>query len=66
MRPFLQLISAIALIATIAPSIMFLTDSLDLAQTKLAMLIATIVWFIATPLWMGHPPEQLEHEEVVV
>ncbi len=65
MRILLQLVSTIALIATILPSIMFLTDSLDLAQTKLWMLIATIVWFIATPLWMGQPSE-LEHEEVVI
>ncbi|QEG37668.1 hypothetical protein [Bythopirellula goksoeyrii] len=66
MRKLLQLVSAAALIATIVPSVMFLTGSLDLSQTKLAMLIATIVWFIATPLWMGQPPEQLEHEEVVL
>ncbi|TWU30244.1 hypothetical protein [Bythopirellula polymerisocia] len=66
MRILLQLVSAIALIATILPSIMFLTGSLDLTQTKLAMLIASVVWFIATPLWMGQPPEQLEHEEIVL
>lgn len=66
MRTLLQLISAIALLATILPSIMFLSGSLDLAQTKLAMLIATVIWFIATPLWMGQPPQQLEHEEVVL
>lgn len=66
MRTLLQLVSAIALIATILPSILLLTGSLDLPQAKLAMLIATIIWFIITPLWMGQPPEQLEHEEVVL
>ena len=66
MRKLLQLVSAIALIGTIVPSILFLTGSLDLTQTKLAMLAATIVWFVATPLWMGQPPEELEHEEVVL
>lgn len=66
MRKLLQLVSAAALIATIVPSVMFLAGSLDLSQTKLAMLVATIVWFIATPLWMGQPPEQFEHEEVVL
>lgn len=66
MRTLLQLVSAIALIATILPSILLLTGSLDLPQTKLAMLIATIIWFIVTPLWMGQLSEQLEHEEVVL
>ncbi len=53
MRPILQIISWLALAATILPSILFLAGRIDLDQSKLWLLAATIVWFIATPLWMG-------------
>jgi hypothetical protein len=53
MRRLLQAISWIAFAATIAPSVLFLAGQLTLDQTKLIMLVATIVWFSATPLWMG-------------
>jgi hypothetical protein len=53
MRRVLQIVSWIACAATILPSLMYLVNKLDLAQVKWLMLLATIVWFIATPLWMG-------------
>jgi hypothetical protein len=56
MRRVLQLTSWVALVATIAPPLLFLNGSISLDQTKLAMLIATLVWFVATPLWMGRAP----------
>ena len=63
MRRILQLISWISLAGTILPSILFLAGRMDLDQSKLWLLAATIAWFIATPLWMGRPKVE---EELVI
>lgn len=47
-----QLVSWVALIGTILPAVLFFADRVTLDQTKLWMLIATIVWFVAAPFWM--------------
>lgn len=52
MRSLLQTISALSLVATILPAILFFSGALELNEVKWAMLISTVVWFIATPLWM--------------
>lgn len=52
MRRIAQLISWLALVATIGPPVMYLAGSLDLPTVKTTMLMATLVWFIATPVWM--------------
>lgn len=52
MRKALQIISWLALAATVVPSFVFLVGRLELADMKLWMLVATAVWFVATPLWM--------------
>jgi hypothetical protein len=52
-RIALQCISWIALAATLLPSILFLAGSIDLATCSGLMLVATLVWFAATPFWMG-------------
>jgi len=53
MRRVLQTLSWIALAATVLPSVLLLIGRMDLDDVKPAMLIATRVWFVATPLWMG-------------
>lgn len=63
MRPILQFISLAALIATSAAPLLYFATHLTLDQTKWAMLVATIVWFAATPFWMGHP--KVEDELVI-
>jgi hypothetical protein len=52
-RRILQVVSWLALAATIVPPVLFLTERMELGQMKTWMLAATIVWFAATPLWMG-------------
>lgn len=64
MKIVLQLVSGIALAATILPSCLFLAGSMDLDQTKWVMLIATLVWFATAPFWMGRSTE-LPGEEVI-
>jgi hypothetical protein len=63
MRVVLQIVSWAALAGTLAAPVMYLNGQMTLEQTKLAMLVATIMWFAATPLWMGRPKVQ---EELVI
>ncbi len=52
MRSILQIISLLALIALILPSVIFLAGQLELNMVKWIMLLATIVWFVAATPWM--------------
>jgi hypothetical protein len=47
-----RFVSLVALAGTILPPVLFFGGHMDLAATKLWMLVATIAWFAATPLWM--------------
>jgi hypothetical protein len=53
MRLIAQVVSYVALVAVVVLAFLFYFDVMDLPQMKLWMLIDTIVWFVATPLWMG-------------
>lgn len=53
MRKLTQTLSWLAIIGTILPSVLYLFNLLALEPCKWAMLVATIVWFVVTPLWMG-------------
>lgn len=52
MRVFCRIISLVALLATIAPSVAFLAGTMTLDQVQWIMLVAMLVWFAVTPLWM--------------
>ena len=56
MRSILKIVSVLALIALILPSILFLAGRMELDRVKWLMLIATIVWFVtATPvMWKNN------------
>ena len=54
MKRVAQIISYLALGATLLPAILFFADQLALPAAKLWMLVAALVWFVATPLWMEH------------
>ncbi len=47
-----QIVSLASLVVLLVPSVLFLAGRMDLDRVKLVMLIATILWFVATPLWM--------------
>lgn len=57
MRTTFQILSWLALAATIVPSGMFLAGAMALDQVKLTMFWATVAWFVFTPMWMGRPRE---------
>ena len=53
MRTAARLVSLVSLVGTILPPVLFFTGHMDLDATKLWMLVATIAWFAATPVWMN-------------
>ena len=52
MRNILKLISFLALIGVILPSVLFLAGKIGLDDVYRYTLIATAVWFLTTPFWM--------------
>jgi hypothetical protein len=46
------LVSFVALAGTILPPVLYFTGHLELEAVKFGMLVATIAWFAATPVWM--------------
>ena len=53
MKLIAQVVSWLALAATLVPSVLYLSGNVDLSQVKNWMLAATVVWFVAVPWWMG-------------
>ncbi len=54
MKRLAQIISYLALLATLLPALLFFADKLELPMAKTSMLAAAVVWFVATPFWMEH------------
>ena len=52
-RPILQALSWTALAVTLALPVMYLAGGAPLEAVKTWLLAATVVWFVATPMWMG-------------
>lgn len=48
-----KLVSFVALGATIVPCLLYFCGTIDHDAVKLAALVGTVAWFIATPMWMG-------------
>jgi hypothetical protein len=52
-----RIVSALALVGTLLPPILGLAGRLDTPGVKLWMLLATVAWFVATPVWMDRAPK---------
>jgi hypothetical protein len=52
MKRAAQVVSLAALVGTILPPVLFFAGRMDIETMKWAMLVATVAWFAATPLWM--------------
>jgi len=53
MTTIAKIISLLALMTTIIPSVLLFVGAVDHEAVKWIALGGTIAWFIATPLWMG-------------
>lgn len=52
-----QIVSAVSFLGIILPAILYAAGAASLEQVKFWMLVATIAWFVSTPLWMGRKPK---------
>jgi len=52
-RFVLGLISWVALAVVALPPFLYLSETLEMEMVKALMLGGTVVWFMATPFWMG-------------
>ncbi len=52
MKALAQVVSLAALFGTIGPPLLFFAGRMDLDAAKGWMLVATVAWFVATPVWM--------------
>jgi hypothetical protein len=48
-----KLVSLIALVVTVAPSLLYFSGMISIESMKWIALAGTIVWFVSTPTWMG-------------
>lgn len=48
----LMIVSLLALVAVILPSVLFLAGRIELGTAKWIMLAATVVWFAAATPWL--------------
>ncbi|TWT90383.1 hypothetical protein Mal64_07720 [Pseudobythopirellula maris] len=61
MTALLKTLSLLALVGVLAPSVLFVVDAIELERVKTLTLVATVAWFVITPIWMGrHTVTQLE------
>ena len=54
MRKTAQIIALLSLLLLIVPPMLFLAGRISLDSVKMAMLVATVTWFIAASFWLGH------------
>lgn len=52
-QQILKIVSLVALAATIVPCLLYFVGMLGHDAVRMLALIGTIVWFIATPMWMS-------------
>lgn len=53
MKLISQIASLVGLTAVMLPCLLFYGGLLELSAVKWLGLVGTLVWFVATPLWMG-------------
>ncbi len=54
MKRIAQIISYVALAATLLPAVLFFADRIELPLAQLWLLVAALVWFATAPFWMEH------------
>ena len=52
MKAIARTVSGLALLGTMLPPLLFFGDRIGPDALKTWMLLATVAWFVATPLWM--------------
>lgn len=63
MQLALKLTSYTALVLTVVPAILFLTEALELKDVKLAMIVGMVLWFLSAPFVKRQSEAELVHEQ---
>ncbi|RJP22298.1 MAG: hypothetical protein C4527_22005 [Candidatus Omnitrophota bacterium] len=63
MKILFRILSLVALIGTVLPSMLYCGGNMELDTVKWLMLCFTIVWFIITPLWMNQKPASADESQ---
>lgn len=58
----MKIISLAALLTIVASSLLFFVGTLGQDAMKIIALVATIAWFIVTPMWMGREPSNSQSD----
>ena len=58
MKNFYKIIALVGLILTLAPSLLFYFDVLDMEGMKLYMALGTLLWFSGAIPWLGQKKTQ--------
>jgi hypothetical protein len=53
MKILIPLVSATALALILGPACLYFADIVDKPRMQSLMLVGTILWFAAAPLWLG-------------
>lgn len=53
MKSLLKLVSLIGLIVTIVPAFLVFADVITLSNSKVLMMVGTLLWFASAPFWMN-------------
>ncbi|GIW99088.1 MAG: hypothetical protein KatS3mg111_2421 [Pirellulaceae bacterium] len=65
MQMLLRIVSLVALGLVLVPSMMYFGGMVALAIVTRLALIGTLIWFVATPMWMGRElPVDATHVEI--
>jgi len=64
-RLILQIISWLSLMLLVVPALLYFGGRIKLEWMQWAMLVATVVWFVVTPAWMGRRKPIAPTEQIV-
>ena len=53
MNGIAKVVSFLALACTFVPCLLYFAGAVDHATVRTLALLGTVVWFVATPMWMG-------------
>ena len=53
MKLILKIVSLVGLIVTILPAFLVFVDIITLSNSKVLMMVGTILWFVSAPFWMN-------------
>ena len=54
MKSILKIVSLVGLVITIVPAFLVFSDIITLGNSKVMMMVGTLLWFLSAPFWMNN------------